>query len=134
MDLEPGEPTVVGASAPDPRGNPVRGSDVARTIEVSPVSADKARSGGGFNEGGAHESLIIDFDGEAADSQPPQPNPKAAAEDADKSIRPAAQPLGKRVVPAVAQPKARTSPGRAAALPDESATGSTMPPPTRRRS
>ncbi len=135
MDLEPGEATVVGASAPDPRGTGVRGSDVARTIEVSPVSTDKARSGG-FNEGGAHESLIIDFDAEGAESQPPQPAPKGQqqAEDPDKAIRPAAQPLGKRVVPAVAQPKTRTSPGRTAAIPDESAAGSTMPPPTRRRS
>jgi hypothetical protein len=116
MDLEPGEPTVVGAAAPVPR------SDVNRTVEVSPVG-DRARSGGGFNQGGVHESLIIDFDGEA-EAQVAAPE--------DKSIRPAAKPLGKSVVPAVAQPKRATSPRAATVAPDESL-GNTMPPPTRRR-
>lgn len=122
MDLEPGEPTVVGAANPT-----ASRSDVARTIEVKPVSPVRS---GGFSDGGVHESLIIDFDGEAAELlQEPEP----AKDGEDKNIRPAAQPLGKRVVPAVAQPKVRPSAtGRpATSLADESPTS--MPPPTRRR-
>jgi serine/threonine protein kinase len=108
MDLDPAEPTVVGASMPGPK------SDVARTIEVSPVTEKSSKSGGGFGDGGVHESLIIDFE----DSKPATP-----AE--PEKIRPAAQPLGKRVVPSVAQPKPRAR--------EETGPAGAMPPPTNPR-
>jgi hypothetical protein len=128
MDLEPGEPTVVGAQMPSPKPPPPQ-HDNTRTVEVQPVSAqDKAKSGGGFGDGGVHESLIIDFEGEA-EAQPAQGNDPQP----DKAIRPAAQPLGRRVQAAVAQPKRPTTRTGPAPGADESP-GNTMPPPTRRRS
>ncbi len=113
LDLEANEPTVVGAPAP--------ANQVAATIEVQPVSDRRPRSSG-FGEGKGHESLIIDFE-EGADGAAAAPEPPAA--DEKQNIRPAAQPLGKRVSANVAQPKAR-------AARDESQTGGAMPPPTRR--
>jgi hypothetical protein len=111
MDLEANEPTVVGAPAPR--------SDVAVTMEVHPVPDSRPRPGG-FGDGKAHESLIIDFEEQAAES--------AAFDGGEEkqTIRPAAQPLGKRVSSNVAQTKARP-PAR-----EESQTGGAMPPPNRR--
>jgi serine/threonine protein kinase len=117
MDLDPQEPTVVGASMPGPK------SDLARTIEVQPITEKSSKSGGGFGDGGVHESLIIDFE----DSKPAG----TPAEQTDKSIRPAAQPLGKRVVPSVAQPKPRTTAPRTTQ--NEDTGPGTMPPPTNTR-
>jgi serine/threonine protein kinase len=95
MDLDASEPTVVGANMPAPtRGAPVNS---------------------GFNEGGAHESLIIDFDGEGA---PPADDPPP------EKIRPAAKPVGKPVAATVATSKRR---------PADDAGPAGMPPPTRRR-
>ncbi len=111
LDLEANEPTVVGAPAP--------ANQVAATIEVQPVS--ERRRSSGFGEGRAHESLIIDFEEGAAGAATAEPPPT----DEKQTIRPAAQPLGKRVATNVAQPKAR-------AARDESQTGGAMPPPTRR--
>ena len=111
MDLEANEPTVVGAPAPR--------SDVAVTMEVHPVPDSRARAAG-FGDGKAHESLIIDFEEHAAEG--------AAMDGGEEkqTIRPAAQPLGKRVSTNVAQTKARP-PAR-----EESQTGGAMPPPNRR--
>lgn len=114
LDLEANEPTVVGAPSP--------ANQVAATIEVQPISDRRPRSSG-FGEGKAHESLIIDFE-EGAD-QGGAVAPEAPAADEKQTIRPAAQPLGKRVSANVAQPKARGAR-------DESQTGGAMPPPTRR--
>ncbi len=137
MDLEPAEPTVVGANMPAQK--PAAAShDVTRTVEVSPVS-EKHKSGAGFGDGAMHESLIIDFEAD----------PDAAGQGEappDKNIRPAAQPLGRRVQAAVAQPKrpptrtnnasssssSASSSSSSSSGPDESP-GNTMPPPTRRR-
>jgi hypothetical protein len=117
MDLEANEPTVVGSPAPR--------SDVAVTIEVQPVSDSRARAGG-FGDGKAHESLIIDFE-EQAEAKPADPLAfDAAAAEEKQTIRPAAQPLGKRVASSVAQTKAR------APVREESQAGGAMPPPTRR--
>lgn len=111
MDLEANEPTVVGAPAPR--------SDVAVTMEVQPVGDPRPRAGG-FGDGKAHESLIIDFEEQAAESS------AFEGPDDKQTIRPAAQPLGKRVSPNVAQTRAR--PGTR----EENPAGGAMPPPTRR--
>ncbi|MBI1944397.1 MAG: protein kinase [Deltaproteobacteria bacterium] len=120
MDLEANEPTVVGSPAP--------GNQVAATIEVQPV-AERRQRGAGFGEGKGHESLIIDFEegaGEAPRAAEPPANFEPPASDEKQTIRPAAQPLGKRVASSVAQTKSRP------AARDESQSGGAMPPPTRR--
>ncbi|HEY4221933.1 MAG TPA: hypothetical protein VGO62_11330, partial [Myxococcota bacterium] len=127
MDLEPGEPTVVGANIPMATGG--KHVDPTRTVEVSPVSLQDKGKTGGFDGGGVHESLIIDFDGGEAEAQQQQ---KDTGGEGEKAIRPAAQPLGRRVQSQVASPTPKRPAPRGPAA-DESP-GNTMPPPTRRRS
>ncbi len=87
--------------------------------------APKDDGSGGFNEGGAHESLIIDFgSGEQGSSDEELP----VVEGTTPPIRPAARPMGKPVAPVVAAAPA-PRPRKAS----DEGPPSTMPPPTRRR-
>ncbi len=83
------------------------------------------RSDGGFGTGSTHESLIIDFAGEADESASDEgieiamdPDPASTS-----TIRPAAKPAG-RSIPAIAKPRRLSEEGPP----------TSMPPPTRRRS
>jgi hypothetical protein len=76
---------------------------------------------GGFGEGGAHDSLIIDFASEGGSSDEEIP----VVEGTPSPIRPAARPMGKAAALPVAAPKVRRA--------SDEGPPSTMPPPTRRR-
>jgi hypothetical protein len=102
MDLDPSEPTVVGASMP------------------GPSTARSGQAAGGFGEGAAHESLIIDFDAGEQQQHQQQQEPEQPQE----KIRPAAKPVGKPVAATVATTKRRVA---------DDAGPAGMPPPTRRR-
>ena len=98
----------------------------AEMVSALPMTLDDAtrrnpRAAGGFGEGGAHESLIIDFGGDQSSDAEEFP----VVEGLQASIRPAAKPMARPVGPAATAPRPR----RAA---DEGPPTS-MPPPTRRR-
>ncbi len=81
------------------------------------------RAQGGFGEGGAHESLVIDFgSGEPGSSDEEFP---IDLDSGSTPIRPAARPMGKPVVPAIAAARPRRA--------SDEGPPTTMPPPTRRR-
>jgi hypothetical protein len=93
---------------------------VPSTMRVDDPTTRNVRSG--FGEGGAHESLIIDF-GSADQSADSEELP--VIEGQQQPIRPAARPMGKPLVPAVGAPRPRRA--------SDEGPPTSMPPPTRRR-
>ena len=99
----------------------------AEMVSAPPMSLDDAtrrnpRATGGFGEGGAHESLIIDF---GSGDQSSDADALPVVEGLQAPIRPAARPMGRPAVPAVAAPRPRRA--------SDEGPPTSMPPPTRRR-